>query len=113
MVINILGFWLVGLPVSLLLAFRLHAGPEGLWWGLVAGLAAVAALLVTRMVLGLRRPVARVDLDRSADGEAAAMLPELPSGSPESVVGFSTGEPAGGASVRGARPDGSEEARSR
>ena len=31
MVVNILGFWLIGFPISLALAFPLGLGPEGLW----------------------------------------------------------------------------------
>jgi MATE family multidrug resistance protein len=60
MVINVLGFWLVGMPVSLGLAFPLELGPRGLWWGLVAGLAAVAALLLLRISRRLSRPMVRV-----------------------------------------------------
>jgi MATE family multidrug resistance protein len=60
MVINVLGFWLVGMPVSLGLAFSLELGPRGLWWGLVAGLAAVAALLLLRISRRLSRPMVRV-----------------------------------------------------
>jgi MATE family multidrug resistance protein len=60
MVINVLGFWLVGMPVSLALAFPLELGPRGLWWGLVAGLAAVAALLLLRISRRLSRPMVRV-----------------------------------------------------
>jgi multidrug resistance protein, MATE family len=60
---NLLGFWLVGLPVSLLLGFKAGLGVVGLWWGFVAGLAAVAAFLVTRIRVLLARPVARVRLD--------------------------------------------------
>ncbi len=63
MAINVLGFWLVGMPVSLYLAFRAHAGPEGLWWGLVAGLAAVALLLLARVATRLRGPLTRVVVD--------------------------------------------------
>lgn len=54
MLINVLGFWAVGMPVSLWLAFRVRTGPEGLWWGLVAGLAAVALLLLARVAGRLR-----------------------------------------------------------
>jgi MATE family multidrug resistance protein len=46
---NLLGFWIVGLPTSAWLAFSAGLGPTGLWWGLVAGLAAVAACLVQRV----------------------------------------------------------------
>lgn len=60
LVANLTGFWLVGIPVSALLAFRAGLGPEGAWWGLVAGLGAVAAFLVTRTVLRLGRPVTRL-----------------------------------------------------
>ena len=49
MVVNVLGFWICGMPISLLLGFRLGAGPVGLWWGLVAGLAAVAVFLLARI----------------------------------------------------------------
>lgn len=62
MVINILGFWLLGIPTSLLLGFRLGWGPAGLWWGLVVGLAAVALLLLARVGWRLRRQVARIQL---------------------------------------------------
>jgi MATE family multidrug resistance protein len=58
--VNIVGFWCVGLPTSLVLAFKLGFGPQGLWWGLVAGLAAVAAFLLTRVAWKLRGPIARV-----------------------------------------------------
>ena len=49
MLINVLGFWTFGLPLSLLLAFRLDWAPRGLWWGLAAGLAIVAILLLLRV----------------------------------------------------------------
>ena len=49
MVVGILGFWLIGIPVSLALAYPLGLGPVGLWWGLVAGLGSVAILLLMRV----------------------------------------------------------------
>jgi MATE family multidrug resistance protein len=63
MVINILGFWLFGMPVSIYLGFNAGLGPRGLWWGFVAGLGAVAILLLIRIRLRLRRVLARVTLD--------------------------------------------------
>ena len=47
--INVVGFWVVGLPLGCWLAFPWgkDLGPAGLWWGLVAGLFAVAAALLT------------------------------------------------------------------
>ncbi len=63
LVINILGFWLIGLPISLVLGFRLDYGPPGLWWGLVAGLGAVALFLLARVAFKLRGEIARVNID--------------------------------------------------
>ncbi|HET7600905.1 MAG TPA: MATE family efflux transporter, partial [Gemmatimonadales bacterium] len=62
-VIGLLGFWLLGFPVSLWLGFGVHRGPAGLWWGLVVGLAAVAMLLLARVRARLRRGVRRVLVD--------------------------------------------------
>jgi MATE family multidrug resistance protein len=45
---NLVGHWFIGLPVALLLGFRLGLGIVGLWWGLCAGLTVVAALLFLR-----------------------------------------------------------------
>jgi len=70
MLTGVLGFWLVGLPVSLLLAFRLGYGPAGLWWGLVLGLVAVASVLLVRLRYKLRQPLRRVRLDLVADAGA-------------------------------------------
>jgi MATE family multidrug resistance protein len=61
MLVNLLGFWCVGLPVSAWLGFRRGLGPVGLWWGLVMGLAVVAVVLLfrvrTRLGANLRRIV--------------------------------------------------------
>ncbi|MBK8098339.1 MAG: MATE family efflux transporter [Planctomycetes bacterium] len=48
MVINVAGFWLLGLPLGCWLAYPWGrgAGPVGLWWGLAIGLFAVALLLL-------------------------------------------------------------------
>lgn len=45
---NVIGHWLVGFPVAVLLGFHLRLGIVGLWWGLCAGLTAVATLLLIR-----------------------------------------------------------------
>jgi MATE family multidrug resistance protein len=63
LVANLAGFWLVGLPLGGWLAFRLDAGPAGLWWGVVAGLAAVAVLLVLRVRTRLRGELRRVRVE--------------------------------------------------
>jgi MATE family multidrug resistance protein len=66
MLISLLGFWCVGVPVSVFLGFRAGAGPKGLWWGFVAGLAAVAFLLLIRMRHRFRGELVRVALDDAA-----------------------------------------------
>ena len=65
MIYNMLGFWLFGIPLSLWLGFGLDMGPEGLWWGLAAGLGAVAVLLLGRTWIRLRRPLERFPPTRS------------------------------------------------
>ena len=62
-VVNVLGFWLIGMPVSLVLAFHLDLGPPGLWWGLVVGLATVAGFLLLRISWRFRQGIDRVELD--------------------------------------------------
>ncbi|MCC3317170.1 MATE family efflux transporter [Nocardia africana] len=46
--LSLVGYWVVGLPTALLLAFPLGLGARGVWWGLTAGLAATAALMLRR-----------------------------------------------------------------
>ncbi|MDP3911612.1 MAG: MATE family efflux transporter [Gemmatimonadales bacterium] len=66
MVVALVGFWLVGIPVSAALGFGLGAGAPGLWWGLTAGLAMVAVILLWRVRRRLAGSVARVLLDDEA-----------------------------------------------
>lgn len=66
MAVNVLGYWLLGLPVSYLLGIRAGWGPVGLWWGLVVGLGVVAAVLLTRVRAALGRQQARVAIDGAA-----------------------------------------------
>ena len=63
MLVNVLGFWLIGLPTSLVLAFPLGLGPEGLWWGVVAGLGSVAAFLLVRVAWKFRDDLTRIQVD--------------------------------------------------
>jgi MATE family multidrug resistance protein len=72
LVVNVLGFWLIGMPVSLWLAFRRGGGPVGLWWGLVVGLAAVGTILVLRVAVRLSRALPRVVIDEPAPEALAA-----------------------------------------
>jgi multidrug resistance protein, MATE family len=63
LVVSILGFWLIGLPISIYLGFHTGAGPVGLWWGLVAGLAAVAAFLLLRIRNRMGRELRRLVIE--------------------------------------------------
>jgi MATE family multidrug resistance protein len=65
-VINVVGFWLIGLPVSWMLAFRFGGGAIGLWWGIVVGLGVVAAILLVRVRMRLARSMTRVLIDDAA-----------------------------------------------
>lgn len=65
MLLNLLGFWCIGMPVGLWLGFGLSMGPRGLWWGLVLGLAAVGILLLLRVRSRLVRDLPRITIDES------------------------------------------------
>lgn len=52
MVIASVSYWLIGIPASYVLAFRLGAGGVGVWLGLVVGLAVAAVLLMARFWRG-------------------------------------------------------------
>jgi multidrug resistance protein, MATE family len=64
MLANLLGYWLLGLPVSVYLGFKAKWGPAGLWWGLVLGLGVVALTLTLRLRARIRRQQRRVVIDQ-------------------------------------------------
>jgi multidrug resistance protein, MATE family len=64
MLINLLGYWVLGLPLSVYLGFVIGMGPVGLWWGLVLGLAVVAISLLVRVRGRLSQAQSRVVIDR-------------------------------------------------
>jgi len=61
--ISMVGYWLIGMPVSVLLGFRFGWGPDGLWWGLVLGLAVTAVVLLARVRVRLRQALRRIMID--------------------------------------------------
>jgi MATE family multidrug resistance protein len=63
MLLNLLGFWCIGMPVGIWLGFGASMGPRGLWWGLVLGLAAVALLLLLRVRSRMGRELPRIIID--------------------------------------------------
>ncbi|MDO7629474.1 MAG: MATE family efflux transporter, partial [Loktanella sp.] len=48
MVIATISYWVIGMPISYLLAFTLGVGPVGLWLGLVVGLSFAAVFMMWR-----------------------------------------------------------------
>jgi len=82
MLVNLLGYWALGLPVSFYLGFLAGRGPAGLWWGLVLGLVVVATFLLARVRSGLARRQHRVVIDPLAGAalvQSPAQVPMLPS----------------------------------
>ncbi|MFD9545756.1 MATE family efflux transporter [Nocardia salmonicida] len=67
--LSLVGYWGVGLPAALLLAFPLHLGAAGVWWGLTAGLATTAVLMLRKYFALLdqvsRTPPRRVPVTQS------------------------------------------------
>ena len=60
------GYWVVGLPLGLLLAFPLGYGAVGVWIGLAAGLFLVAGLITWRWIRLSRPPRGLTDARRAA-----------------------------------------------
>ncbi len=58
MMLAVVSYWMIGIPCSWVLAFRLGYGGVGLWIGLVIGLAVAAVLLMLRFWMGAGRLVA-------------------------------------------------------
>jgi MATE family multidrug resistance protein len=47
-IITLIAYWVIGLPMSYLLAFKFNLGVEGIWYGLSIGLGVSAILLFSR-----------------------------------------------------------------
>lgn len=58
--VNMIGHYVVGLPLALILGFVFHLGAEGIWWGLTTALFGVAITLVVRFVRLSRGEIQRV-----------------------------------------------------
>lgn len=56
--VNLIGHWLIGLPVAWWLGMRGSWGVVGLWWGLCAGLTFVALALLVRFAVTTRGHIA-------------------------------------------------------
>jgi MATE family multidrug resistance protein len=49
MAITLVAYWCIGMPLGSWLGLGMGWGPRGMWWGLIVGLAAAAALLAARV----------------------------------------------------------------
>ena len=55
--IGLLSYWVVGIPISAVLAFQASCGPCGIWWGLAAGLAVACVTLGPRLWNRIQRVI--------------------------------------------------------
>ncbi len=63
MLLNLVGFWVIGLPTCIALSFGLGMGPRGVWWGLALGIGVVGTLLLARIRRRFGRELRRLILD--------------------------------------------------
>lgn len=81
MLVNLLGFWALGLPVGLVLAFPGGMEARGVWWGLALGLGVVGVMLLNRVRHRFGRELRRVlidDADHPAPGDPPLEPATLP-----------------------------------
>lgn len=57
MIISVIGYWVIGLPISYLLGFVVGQGGVGIWWGLATGLASAAVIMTLYFELKIRRMI--------------------------------------------------------
>ncbi len=68
---NLIGYYVLALPLAFVLAFRQHMGLTGLWWGLAMALAMIATALVIFIVLrGPKTVESRLEVASSAPASA-------------------------------------------
>jgi multidrug resistance protein, MATE family len=65
MLANLVGYWVLGFPVSLWLGFGAGLGSRGLWWGFVVGLGTVAIFLLTRVRAKMAHVPEPIVIDRT------------------------------------------------
>jgi MATE family multidrug resistance protein len=61
MAANLVSYWLIAFPLVLALGLGMDFGPQGIWWGLTAGLGVAAVLLSAKFASVSRAPVGRLE----------------------------------------------------
>jgi len=61
MVANLIAYWIIAVPLVLILGFGMGFGPHGIWWGLTIGLATAAALLSAKFSVISRAPIVQLE----------------------------------------------------
>jgi MATE family multidrug resistance protein len=67
MLLHLGGFWGIGAPLGLVLAFPAGLGPRGVWLGYLGSLVVVAAAQLLRVRWRLSRPIARLRIDEARE----------------------------------------------
>jgi len=62
-IVNLIGFYVIGLPLAWLFAFPMKLGVIGIWWGLAAGLGGVALMLCIWVMRTANRPLHELTVD--------------------------------------------------
>jgi MATE family multidrug resistance protein len=81
LVIALVGYWAIGAPAGLALAFALRLGGVGLWIGLAIGLAVVSSMFLIRWLAKERGGFYLPPPDQGANAAASAL-----SASPSSAM---------------------------
>lgn len=66
MLLNLVGFWMIGLPACVVLGFSAEMGSVGVWWGLALGIAVVSGLLLLRIRRHFGRELRRLVIEEEA-----------------------------------------------
>lgn len=72
MLLHLGGFWGLGIPLSLFLAFQMRMGPRGIWWGYVGSLSAVAIMQLLRARWRLTQDIQRLRIEETQEYLVAA-----------------------------------------
>lgn len=62
-VVNLVGFYVIGLPLAYGLAFPGGMGLVGIWWGIAAGIGGVAVMLCAWVYRTSERPLDELSVD--------------------------------------------------